>query len=282
MFAHQVIEDILKKPSKIGGLNFEQCLDMASTITKAQKFHFGSAEGVYQSIPNYDTHNLWEGEWRKNINPPYEKSWFDCTSEHGTFSKYGFLLQHDKENEILYIHPFICLRKLNNLWVPSPVYYVIELNEKPYGYYYVGQSKLFNLSITKEKLLDVGVEIMMIQAGIVNFCLMLLNCKNVHTEIINPPEKLNIKRRKNGKQELFSYHVLNVTLPSQKQGYREKTDPNYHVRVHLCRGHFKEYTQEHPLFGSLTGRYWWQPHVRGQNHNGVVMKDYEVKQRAVA
>jgi hypothetical protein len=112
--------------------------------------------------------------------------------------------------------------------------------------------------------------------------LRLFSCKNITTETVQPPEKLNIKRRKNGKQELFSYHVLNVTLPSQKQGYREKTDPNYHVRVHLCRGHFKEYTNEHPLFGSLTGRYWWQPHVRGQNHNGVVMKDYEVKQRAVA
>jgi len=39
----------------------------------------------------------------------------------------------------------------------------------------------------------------------------------------------------------------------------------------------KEYTQEHPLFGKLTGLYWWQPHVRGQNKEGIVMKDYAIK-----
>jgi len=91
------------------------------------------------------------------------------------------------------------------------------------------------------------------------------------------PEALNKKRRKNGKQEIFDYHVLNVVVPSTKQGYREQSEPLSHVRVHLCRGHFKEYTQEHPLFGKLTGLYWWQPHVRGQNKEGIVMKDYAIK-----
>jgi hypothetical protein len=48
-------------------------------------------------------------------------------------------------------------------------------------------------------------------------------------------------------------------------------------RVHLCHGHFKNYTEGNPLFGKYTGRYWWQPFVRGNKKKGVVMKDYLVK-----
>jgi len=51
----------------------------------------------------------------------------------------------------------------------------------------------------------------------------------------------------------------------------------YHVRVHLCRGHFKQYTADHPLLGRHVGLYVWQPHVRGKNKDGVVMKDYNVQ-----
>ena len=47
-------------------------------------------------------------------------------------------------------------------------------------------------------------------------------------------------------------------------------------RVHLCRGHFKEYTNENPLFGKHVGRFWWQPMVRGDKKRGVLNKDYDV------
>ena len=109
--------------------------------------------------------------------------------------------------------------------------------------------------------------------------LKLLNCKNIQTEKIPAPEALNKKRRKAGKQELFDYHVLNVVVPSKKRGYHESTEPLSHNRVHLCRGHFKEYTVEHPLFGHYTGLFWWQPHVRGQNKDGIVMKDYNIHRK---
>lgn len=118
--------------------------------------------------------------------------------------------------------------------------------------------------------------------SMIHVALMMLNCKNIVTEKVVAPVKLNNKRRKNGKQELFDYHVLNVVLPKKKQGYHEWAEPVGHNRVHLCRGHFKEYTAEHPLFGHYVGMYWWQPHVRGQNHKGVVMKDYKVTTQAGA
>lgn len=104
----------------------------------------------------------------------------------------------------------------------------------------------------------------------------LLNCKNIRIETIKASEKLNKKRRKNGKAEIFDYKVLSVFKPGNKQDYRQGSTPLSHNRVHLCRGHFKEFTTEHPLLGKHTGLFWWQPHVRGQNRDGIVIKEYDV------
>lgn len=107
--------------------------------------------------------------------------------------------------------------------------------------------------------------------------LLLLNCKNIVSKNNIPSNKLNTIRTKRGKQQLFSYKTLHVVLPKNKEIIHESKNIGDHNRIHLCRGHFKEYTKDHPLFGKYTGLYWWQPHVRGQNRDGIVMKDYNVK-----
>ncbi|MFA5433392.1 MAG: hypothetical protein WC319_11075 [Candidatus Paceibacterota bacterium] len=105
-------------------------------------------------------------------------------------------------------------------------------------------------------------------------CLNLLHCKNIVKKENKPPEKLNKKRIKNGKLPLFSYYTLHIKDSINSNSKNVLGD---HNRIHLCRGHFKHYTKENPLFGKLTGMYWWQPHVRGQNKDGIIMKDYVVK-----
>ena len=60
--------------------------------------------------------------------------------------------------------------------------------------------------------------------------------------------KTNRNRVASGKKPLLSYH---------------------------CRGHFKRYTEDKPLFGRYTGLYWWQPHIRGADRSGAVIKDYD-------
>jgi len=265
MFAHQVIEDLKRYDEKICPLkNF-----FIDNIIISQKFHMGDINSIRNATQSLENKPLFENE----LELPYDILWFDVfTPNWRDVSCLGVLLYYNKENRLV-IHQFGKSKK-DHLWVAPPVWTEFTIGSSTVKY---GSTK--DTFLNKDFIELMGLNI---GASLAEASLLLLTCKNITTETILPPEKLNIKRRKNGKQELFSYHVLNVTLPSQKQGYREKTDPNYHVRVHLCRGHFKEYTNEHPLFGSLTGRYWWQPHVRGQNHNGVVMKDYEVKQRAVA
>ena len=120
-----------------------------------------------------------------------------------------------------------------------------------------------------------------INYGFLEQSLMLLNCKNITTENHEPPTALNKSRRKKSKQELFSYKTLKLILPGEKNKYGQPIPSGEHNRIHLCRGHFKEYTEDLPLFGKYTGLYWWQSHVRGQNKEGMIVKDYQIKQGGI-
>ena len=104
----------------------------------------------------------------------------------------------------------------------------------------------------------------------------LLSCRNISLATNEPPVKINRKRKTRGKCPIFTYKTL-VIKPTSKKQQEQEAQGLWNNRIHLCRGHFKEYTPEKPLFGKFTGRYWWQPSVRGKNKNGVVMKDYEVR-----
>jgi hypothetical protein len=107
----------------------------------------------------------------------------------------------------------------------------------------------------------------------------LLNCKNVFTEEIFPSEKLNKKRIRNGKTPIYSYKVLNYEPNYLRKKHRSDNlnDPKYHVRLHFCRGHIKTYTEQNKLFGKITGSFWWEPFIRGDDEEGEIDKDYLIK-----
>jgi len=265
MYAHQVIED-LRQGMISHEINhaYKACVvHCINSIMNAEKFNWGM-------IPKHTDNGIFmihKGrllftENRGLYKIPFSSCWFDWEHESGDVSKQGALIQENDSTLTIFAFQFF---KSIDRWVLSPSKYGLALINGVPG---IAMEKL----ISEE---DVGVD-----QGIltkIEKMLLLLNCKNIQTEKIKAPEALNKKRRKQGKQPIFDYHVLNVVVPSAKRGYQGKTEPLSHNRVHLCRGHFKEYTEEHPLFGKYTGLYWWQPHVRGQNKDGIVMKDYEVK-----
>jgi len=128
---------------------------------------------------------------------------------------------------------------------------------------------------TKKKEASAIHKICATSLTIVEMIVKLLNCKNIIAVKNNPPSKLNQKRKRSGKLPLFSYYTLRIN-PSDEDDRDNKSQTLNHNRIHLCRGHFKRYTKENPLFGKISGLWWWQPHVRGQNKDGVVIKDYKL------
>lgn len=112
-------------------------------------------------------------------------------------------------------------------------------------------------------------------------CLLAVSffhCKNVtlHREI--PPVPLSKKYEKKHGWPLVSYHTLNIE-PMKKvlrtEGDSQQT--GLKQALHICRGHFKDFSKGKGLFGKYKGLYWWDSVVRGSVSEGIIDKDYAVK-----
>lgn len=309
MFAHQVIEDLKTtqynlKPTDPVNMLLRKLPDM---IRNTQKFHIGEMDDMIQL-----SKSLFGQQMFIDNNPiklPYPKMWVDYTrardGDKAEMIDNVFLWPTNKRAALITSLPydfinifFFWFHGVTKTWmIGNASYYCNVGAPKSLGERFEKISmgrypeKIHNRCgvipcpnindnrFSSQSGWEAQVDEDRGDLTTIYTTLRLLNCKNIQAEKVLAPPVLNKQRRKAGKQELFDYHVLNVVVPSKKRGYHESTEPLSHNRVHLCRGHFKEYTAEHPLFGHYTGLYWWQPHVRGQNKDGVVMKDYEVKTR---
>lgn len=116
--------------------------------------------------------------------------------------------------------------------------------------------------------------------------LSFINCKNVvqktHT---TPPRKLKRKHagRKHGTPPpppVITYRVLEIDpmrTALRGAGHVPGQPGTLERALHLCRGHFRTYTPEHPAFGKHVGTFFVPAHVRGTSRAGIVLKDYAVK-----
>ncbi|MFA5391955.1 MAG: hypothetical protein WC331_11105 [Candidatus Omnitrophota bacterium] len=271
MFAHQVIEDLTRGDFPHPGLETLRKNGIAG-IRKAIHFHIDDVIGTMKLCKASGTEGIFENT--QYIRLPYKTIWVDYKTgvSNAVITKQGILIDYVEDFKYT-IETFSYVKTLS-AWAISPLLSLLSINGNGVNR---GKIQYRSLIALSEKASKDYQEDTAITLSALNCFLLVLNCKNITTEKIPAPDPLNKKRRKAGKQELFDYHVLNVVVPSKKRDYREASTPLSHNRVHLCRGHFKEYTAEHPLFGHYTGLYWWQPHVRGQNKDGIVMKGYNVK-----
>jgi hypothetical protein len=115
------------------------------------------------------------------------------------------------------------------------------------------------------------------------FSLNLMNCKNIKYIPYDPNENLSRQvkhqmERKNQepylKYEILEIQPMNAHMTIQN---RPKNEPQNNQRLHTVRGHFKTFTPEHPLFGRLTGTYWWGDCVKGNAEIGLLEKDYRIQ-----
>ena len=101
---------------------------------------------------------------------------------------------------------------------------------------------------------------------LLEFCLTV-NCENIKTTVLTPPEKLAKKRIKNNREPFYSYHVL--LLPGGGEG--ESTIGQFGregPRVHWRRGHLRRLQ---------SGNVIWVRHTLvGSPEMGLVNKAYAV------
>jgi hypothetical protein len=107
----------------------------------------------------------------------------------------------------------------------------------------------------------------------------LCHANNVDLYEDEVPTPVQEKRRKSGKNPGKTFKCLDIES-MKKQSRRESKDGESDVEraLHICRGHFKTYTEDNPLFGKHTGTYWWPMHVRGNEDAGEVNKSYRVNE----
>lgn len=107
-----------------------------------------------------------------------------------------------------------------------------------------------------------------------NIFLMLINCQNVITETVHKKKKG--KRKSIPKGEVYKVLKFKVKKTSKRYEYGEEEELKETVMpLHLCKGHFRTYTEERPLFGKIVCRIWVGTHLRGDPEKGILIKDYE-------
>ena len=107
------------------------------------------------------------------------------------------------------------------------------------------------------------------------FSLSLLHCKNVVVRDYKTKPRKGRRRGHSG----FHFKTLEVDPMREQIRYMAQSDgePNGIGRaLHTCRGHFRTYTEEAPLFGRVVGTFWVPAHMRGYKRYGEIVKDYKV------
>ena len=315
MYAHKVIADFMRYYDQLSSdevIFLGEAFWLLENLPNAQQFHAGEYYQLEKVISRESKGGTLFWDYKDYLKMPYKLCWIEYyfkpyvgppqPGKHHA-PRRGMMVEElmDGIVHILAVH------YAHNKWHLSPIAFFVSLQKRfkeikditnllmnKYNHY-TPMLKALNLDRLNQQIAliplipkvvafinEYGWEKLMgsevltdLQA--LEFFLLLLNCKNISTEKIDPPAKLNKKRRKSGKPELFSYHVLKLNMPSPKRASTKSGEPQFHKRIHFCRGHFKEYTAENPLFGKHVGLYWWPAHVKGQNREGIVLKDYELQ-----
>lgn len=273
-----------------------------SQIVHAHKFHIEDAKGVWDGLKTFNRAGeklFLEKKYYHKM--PYKIIWLDYVDNVSTAAtmpttRAVLAVGFDDPDDFLWLMFFQRIK--GTAWTMLPFFNVVSIGklfcDRPDLIQHPVHGKLIEKHIVAAGQADAGNIATGFTYGGINknniivarfdytatygvamldVFLKWLHCKNIISVKVPTPDRLNKKRRKNNRQELFSYHVLRIK-PTKAEKANGKPYQGGLNRIHFCRGHFKEYTEDNPLFGKYTGLYWWQAHVRGRNKKGIVMKDY--------
>lgn len=182
----------------------------------------------------------------------------------------------DASKWLIWMHDFAQYKHASKSVIAGPLFsmlYVVQGDGEVYWHLMYDTQKKGNPQATEEQY---GT-----QRGLllpVFFALTFMNCRNVVREERKQPRAESRKHQRTHGVPLSTYQVcrLQVDQPvvvRDTDGVGEsKSTP-----LHICRGHFRHYTKERPLFGHYVGPVWVPMHTRGNAANGVRVRDFEVE-----
>lgn len=107
--------------------------------------------------------------------------------------------------------------------------------------------------------------------------LSFLNVRNARTDEVQVDRSYKKREMRHGRAT-SRYYVLTIDVLRRAVDMRaNESGLSIQRALHICRGHFATYGDDHPLFGKYTGKYWIPAHIRGSAGKGVVIKDYELR-----
>lgn len=109
------------------------------------------------------------------------------------------------------------------------------------------------------------------------FTSQFANCRNVDRVEILPSRQQRRSAERRG-EPWRSHYVLEINPNRSQKVYPEQAGIGSPPakRLHICRGHFATYSEDRPLFGKYSGRFWVPAHVRGNADVGEIDKDYRI------
>lgn len=106
--------------------------------------------------------------------------------------------------------------------------------------------------------------------------LSFLHCKNVTVREHAPPRQIRRAAERDG-VPIITYRTLDIAPMTRVLRDEGGIERHGMARaLHICRGHFANYTADHPLFGRYVGQFYRPDHVRGNAKVGQVVKDYRI------
>lgn len=297
MYSNKVIEDVGATEKSVGRICFLVPVNkILKWIETAEKFHLGDCID-FSLIMKPNEGNFFMGS-DGEVRSPYKCCWFSSSMGHN-HGNLGMLVKELKE-DLLLTFSFSGGQSRNDRWLMYATYHLIALNREIILEDYDLLEEAFDGEVVVDRnmiepgnvspnpayvkefmdhyegLLESPVDDEPLTMRLMNTALLLLSCKNIVTETVHAPAKLNKARKKKNKKPILSYKLLNVIVPRKRKDHEGSEETGILQRLHLCRGHFKYYSNDKPLFGRITGRFWWQPQVRGSMEMGIIKKEYAI------
>jgi hypothetical protein len=201
-----------------------------------------------------------------NVRPQMGKMWFEYSNVDQTKYGLGCISEWDEAKQITLSIFFTFMEFKPGSPINHPVY--------------IGNLKVFSdyngQVIHYEKDEDFSDRLLDCASSALA-AISFMHCKNVVVQSTEQPIKLQKSRERRGKLPLFTFNTLEIrpiTKILKEEGESETKGLKY--ALHICRGHFKDFSTGKGLFGKHKGLYWWDSQVRGNIEIGAVIKDYNI------